>query len=369
MISFCTQILNRWWQLQHTLMSNIKALEGTNHEWVILDLGSDDDIHIPDHPNVRYIKIDRPSEYHIAMQKNAVMKMAQGDYIFTLDADNFISSDLISFIQRHKNQAIHDYNHNLQGTWGRIGAPKWAMEAVHFHPQWPGSSLHDTELVSRLKSVVEVCEPGKRCLAPAPIKNDISDTTLYTPGKLNWKDWETINTNTMKKEAFVPSMHIQLPANTLMNGWLKERIYSWGFSGTLRYAAKFSNDFDFAAGGKLPGIAGGNAPKWGKADIHGFSARVMWRNKGESELYVYRYGNIQESFPLGLKFKPGRWHNIEFTFNNSNVELNIDDKVVKVDVGYSRCQKVLYHVYRGGRTDEFKSKSGGFVEIKGVNNG
>ncbi len=72
----------------------------------------------------------------------------------------------------------------------------------------------------------------------------------------------------------------------------------------LAYRVKFSADFDFAKGGKLPGLCGGpesvtgGNPANGK---NGFSARFMWRADGRAEGYIYhvdqpdKYG---ESIPF-----------------------------------------------------------------------
>lgn len=77
----------------------------------------------------------------------------------------------------------------------------------------------------------------------------------------------------------------------------------------LRYALRFSPDFDFVKGGKLPGLCGGpeNVSGGRPADgTNGFSARLMWRREGRGEAYVYhkhqpeKYG---ESFPFPADFR------------------------------------------------------------------
>lgn len=54
----------------------------------------------------------------------------------------------------------------------------------------------------------------------------------------------------------------------------------------LTYSVRFPPDFEFAKGGKLPGLYGGDAPR-GCAATKGFSARLMWRAGGAGELYLY----------------------------------------------------------------------------------
>lgn len=78
----------------------------------------------------------------------------------------------------------------------------------------------------------------------------------------------------------------------------------------LRYTMRFSKDFDWVKGGKLPGLCGGpeNVSGGRPADgTNGFSARLMWRRDGRGEAYVYhknqpeRYGE-SFSFPKDFHF-------------------------------------------------------------------
>jgi len=58
----------------------------------------------------------------------------------------------------------------------------------------------------------------------------------------------------------------------------------------LSHTMRFSYDFDFAEGGKRPGLCGGpeNVSGGRPANgINGFSARLMWRTDGRGEAYVY----------------------------------------------------------------------------------
>ena len=88
------------------------------------------------------------------------------------------------------------------------------------------------------------------------------------------------------------------------------------------YSIKFQDAFDFARGGKLPGLAGGKANTGGNRPdgTDGWSARMMWRHSGSIEQYMYypdqrrKWG---EDFPWGvdtwdvLHFEPGVWYTVE----------------------------------------------------------
>lgn len=59
---------------------------------------------------------------------------------------------------------------------------------------------------------------------------------------------------------------------------------------TVEYKVMMAKDFIYKRGGKLPGLCGGSNPRGGTANIStdkGFSARVMWRESGALEQYVY----------------------------------------------------------------------------------
>lgn len=85
----------------------------------------------------------------------------------------------------------------------------------------------------------------------------------------------------------------------------------------LRYRVRFEDGFEFVRGGKLPGLYGGDAPSGGeKVDgTDGFSMRLMWRRKGEGEVYAYvanKHADYGASIGRGAwTFEPGRWMEIQ----------------------------------------------------------
>ena len=80
-------------------------------------------------------------------------------------------------------------------------------------------------------------------------------------------------------------------------------------SAEMSYTLRFSKDFDFVKGGKLPGLCGGpenvsgGRPANGK---NGFSARLMWRKDGRGEAYVYhknQKGDYGDSFAFPSDYR------------------------------------------------------------------
>jgi hypothetical protein len=84
----------------------------------------------------------------------------------------------------------------------------------------------------------------------------------------------------------------------------------------LSYDIRFSDNFNFVKGGKLPGLFGGAGNSGG--DIpngsDGFSARLMWRRHGDGEVYAYLPTSHDYGTSIGRgswQFQPGVWHHIE----------------------------------------------------------
>lgn len=77
----------------------------------------------------------------------------------------------------------------------------------------------------------------------------------------------------------------------------------------LRYTLRFSPNFEFIKGGKLPGLCGGpdNVSGGRRADgTNGFSARLMWRRDGRGEAYIYHKNQPEDyghSFPFPADFR------------------------------------------------------------------
>ncbi len=84
---------------------------------------------------------------------------------------------------------------------------------------------------------------------------------------------------------------------------------------TLHYRLRFAPGFDFARGGKLPGLYGGNAPSGGHIPNghDGFSLRLMWLAGGQGEVYAYLPDSRRHGSSLlsgHWRFQPGQWHRV-----------------------------------------------------------
>lgn len=99
----------------------------------------------------------------------------------------------------------------------------------------------------------------------------------------------------------------------------------------LSYYLRFSENFDFVKGGKLPGLFGGTRVSGGKIPdgTNGFSTRFMWRRDGDGELYAYLPTSKKYGTSIGRgnwQFVPGKWHYLEQEVKLNNPGSN-DGKV------------------------------------------
>ncbi|GAB3365878.1 polysaccharide lyase [Modestobacter lapidis] len=95
-------------------------------------------------------------------------------------------------------------------------------------------------------------------------------------------------------------------------------------AGYLRYWVRLPEDFAFAKGGKLPGLFGGSEVSGGEEPdgTDGFSTRLMWREDGAGEVYLYAPGESGTSLGRGSWTWPrGDWVCVE-----QHVALNDPDR-------------------------------------------
>ncbi|MDJ0727228.1 MAG: hypothetical protein QNJ38_19185 [Prochloraceae cyanobacterium] len=84
----------------------------------------------------------------------------------------------------------------------------------------------------------------------------------------------------------------------------------------LTYYLRFSNNFNFVKGGKLPGLYGGKGNTGGKIPdgTDGFSTRLMWRRNGNGEVYAYLPNSVKYGTSIdrgSWRFKPDIWYRID----------------------------------------------------------
>ena len=145
----------------------------------------------------------------------------------------------------------------------------------------------------------------------------------------------------------------------------------------LTYQVRFPKGFDFRRGGKLPGIFAGSRPPSGgerPKENEGFTARLMWRQGGAGELYLYAPNMVPSSLRGGMRLGTGNWVfgtekwttvEIEVVLNNVGadnglIHIWVDGEAVlfvrevrfRKDAGLS-IGGLMFSTFFGGKSDRF----------------
>jgi len=109
-ISFCTVCMNRLHHLRKTLPVNLKNTKNfENLEFVLLDYNSSDGLEdyvkndlatYVQSGRLVYYKTNTPVHFHRSHSRNLVFKLATGDIVCNIDADNFTESDFPVYVQK-----------------------------------------------------------------------------------------------------------------------------------------------------------------------------------------------------------------------------------------------------------------------------
>lgn len=162
----------------------------------------------------------------------------------------------------------------------------------------------------------------------------------------------------------------------------------------IAFDVRFDSNFDWARGGKLPGLqapdpATGHAPSGGVTHADGFSARIVWDNPASRKLpgpdsasmsYVYHPGQTgQYGDPLLWSKGIGRgtWQSVKQCFkmntpgsSNGVLRAWIDDRLVLEKSAFTfrnsnsvKISNMSWSIFRGGNTMDYASPRDGYVDI------
>ncbi len=157
----------------------------------------------------------------------------------------------------------------------------------------------------------------------------------------------------------------------------------------LSYNLRFSDNFEFVMGGKLPGLksgdgsaSGGNHPN----GTNGFTARIMWRPGPTLETYLYVPQN-QKAIPnnawgwgedMNVNLKGGKWYNVEQRIKLNTPgqydgvyqqwvdgELKINQSGLFFRSNDFKIDGIYFSTFYGGNGPEWAPKTqGNYVEFK-----
>ena len=170
-ISFCTTCMGRLYTLKETLPQNIENNKDyPNLEFVILDYNSNDNLwewmkkNMSDHiasGRVSYYRTTEPKYFSMAHSRNVAFRLAKGEIVNNLDADNFTVNPNVeaaecwaSYLNRLANEASDRhaiFAKGKRGMHGRIGFYKNAFinELGGYDEDLLGYGHDDHDLVYR----------------------------------------------------------------------------------------------------------------------------------------------------------------------------------------------------------------------------
>lgn len=146
----------------------------------------------------------------------------------------------------------------------------------------------------------------------------------------------------------------------------------------LSYKIRFSEDFDFALGGKLPGLFGGS--EGGELEDT-WNTRFMWRKNGAGEIYLHLPKESESESSLGRGawyFVPGQWHEMvqRVRLNtpgraDGRIEVYQDGSRVLLAEGLVfressdiKIEGLMFSTYFGGTTPEWASPEDVHIDFR-----
>lgn len=160
-ISFCTTCKGRLWQLEQTISKNIAMLDD-DCEIVLLDYQSEDGLKDYIFNNfseylgnkLKYYCMEENYNFTMSYAKNVVHKLASGEILFNLDADNLIHETLINELRELKDHhiLIPRFSRHLtnEGSYGRLGYTRKAFYGLNgYNENIIGMKADDGDFVGR----------------------------------------------------------------------------------------------------------------------------------------------------------------------------------------------------------------------------
>jgi hypothetical protein len=150
----------------------------------------------------------------------------------------------------------------------------------------------------------------------------------------------------------------------------------------LSYYVRFSENFDFVKGGKLPGLFGGVGNTGGEIPDgeDGFSTRYMWRRSGDGEVYAYLPTSEEHGTSIGRgswSFRPDTWYHLEqeVTLNqpgvaNGRIRVWVNDRLVLQQddlmfrsVETLKIEGILFSTFFGGSDRSWATPNDAFADF------
>lgn len=178
-ISFCTTCMGRTHHLRETLLRNIRdnhLPDGPQVEFVVLDYNSKDGMGdwILNDPELQpylesgvlqYFRTEDPEHFHMAHAKNMAHRLASGDVLCNLDADNFLGYGFSQYLDciftNNPNVVLNPsqrvskmFGPDDRGFFGRVAVARTNFERLQgYDEQFKGWGFEDTDFMQRAKGL------------------------------------------------------------------------------------------------------------------------------------------------------------------------------------------------------------------------
>ena len=213
-ISFCQTCRNRLWQLKETLPQNLRTI-GDDCELVLVDYGSTDGMaswvwenHKADIESGKLVlfEVRNKVRWSCPRAKNLAHRLATSEYLFNLDADNFVTDADLQMIGKAVRLGVPCQQWSgdwVDGSYGRIGFPKKMFFALGGYDETllPMGG-QDSDILLRLmgskQKYATLGAPGKAAIANS-FSQKMAQVGSIAPGeeaaKSTWKRMELVNQN------------------------------------------------------------------------------------------------------------------------------------------------------------------------------
>ncbi len=174
-LSYCTTCKGRLHQLQETLPVNLVANRAYDVEFIVLNYNSPDTLdewmrtemkREVESGRLIYARTTEPEFFHHAHAKNLAHRLATGDIVCNLDADNFATAEftehLLDLFSEHENTVTRG---TVTGYGGRVALPRFWFNRLGGYDEALVASwgYEDNDLYSRGKDMgLKTCDLPER---------------------------------------------------------------------------------------------------------------------------------------------------------------------------------------------------------------
>jgi hypothetical protein len=203
-VSFCITCMGRAKHIRQTLEKNILANKRyPNVEFVLLDYNSNDGLKDWVFSNLKkyidsgtlvYYRTERPTHFHVSRAKNMSHRLASGDILCNLDADNFTGQNFAFYLNKifSKRSSIFVASTGVvSGTFGRIAFLRDDFFRIGGYDEtYDGWGFEDNDILARGEWAGLEAK-----LLPAPFLKAIAHGDEYREKKTAWPMKKSANRN------------------------------------------------------------------------------------------------------------------------------------------------------------------------------